>query len=490
MSMDSLRAPVSAGLVLLASELSGCGGSSSPSAPALTAYYVSPDGSDSNPGSIDQPLASLGQAEVLMRSSNAKVTYVRAGTYSGVALTLTSADDGEVWSYYSPDGVDSAILDGGATGPGTGGNVFTLLGASNVSIVGLTIRNFASWGIGIHGGDADPPGGFTEATATADSVIIQDNVIDGGYTRANNGWAGGGIWADGQVTNLTVANNAILNQYGSGVRVGANGDGNSPSDTISGLTVKNNVVLASDLATGDNGAIYVQDQNFASTSLSITNNFIRDYQSAPNLRNATVPARDVAIYLDRGASNVIVSGNVIAPTADPIEIAGGNSTQAFFIGSGHSNSITGNIVDLGSSAWVLNLAYELYHASDIPMTGNRISSNIFIGNWSGAQLSGFFGVDGIAYAAAGAGLTVPAVQDNLYYNYGGGSISASGNVFNDSAPLTGEDPQLSGTTYSLAATSPAKGAPVDFPGIAGSWGPPGYSIPASGAADSPSYATQ
>jgi hypothetical protein len=409
--------------------------------------------------------------------------------YSGTSITLSSADSGETWSYYPADGYDSAILDGGASSSSTGANAITILGGSNITINGLTIQNFREWGIGIHGGAYDSADGYPYTEATANADTITNNIIKNGYTTANDGWAGGGLWAQGQVTNLTVANNVVTNQYGSGIRVGSNGAGGSPNDNISGLRVKNNVLLVTDQYPGDNGTIYVQDQNFASTNMAITNNFIRDYQTNPSIKNSNPNTRDVAIYLDRGASNVTVTGNIIANTANAVVGSTSvSSTQAFFLGSGHNNTITGNIIDLGNDGYILNLAYEYYYSTDPAMTGNSFTGNLFVGNWSGAQESYALGVGPVGYARGAPAPPVdPTCTHNLYFNYGGGTFRTNGNGFSDASPVTGQDPLITGWTYSLPANSPAFSTPVGFPAIAGGWGPPGYAIPQSGT--TPSYAT-
>jgi hypothetical protein len=94
-------------------------------ASADTAYYVAPNGSNSNPGTFAAPFATFGKAQSAMRASSIKTTYVRAGTYfptgfdvgggDTAIVKLTSADSGQTWSYYPFDGIASAIIDGGSS---------------------------------------------------------------------------------------------------------------------------------------------------------------------------------------------------------------------------------------------------------------------------------------------------------------------------------------------------------------------------------------
>jgi hypothetical protein len=480
--------------VYVALSLGGSGAVQAQTAVLPAAYYIAPNGLDSNTGGVNDPFASFAMAQLAMQGSSIKTTYLRAGMYANASLTLVAADSGETWSYYPPDGVDSAVLDGGASAPATGGNLITIIGASNVTINGLTLQNFREWGIGIHGGAYDARAGYPYNVGTADRVTVVNNVFNNGYTTANSGWAGGALWADGQVTNLTIDHNVASNQYGSCYRVGADGDGGQPYDNISNLTISNNACLNSNIGTGDNGAIYVQDQTYVvagtaqSTNLWITNNFVRDYQCNPTSGcNANDPNRDVAIYLDRGAANLNVTGNVIANTANTFPVSGSiSSTTAIFMGSSQNSEIIGNLIDLGSNGWICDVVYEQYDSSD-PTTGNFILGNIFIGNWIGPQTSGALGVLNRAYPGGGQAPQPAEVLFNLYYNYGGGGMSAQGNVFSDAEPVMGQDPLVSGYSYQIAGSSPVYHTAVNLIPITGGWGPPGYVLPENGTPPSSPY---
>jgi hypothetical protein len=410
-------------------------------------------------------------------------------------ITFTSADNGETVSYYPPDGYNSAVFDRGITAMTTFAEnwAFLINGASYFSINGLMVQNFGAWGIGVHGGPADSIGGgsYFTAVGTCVNVSITNNIVQNGYTdnnttNANSGWSGGGIYGSGSTLNLQILNNVVLNQYGSGIRfTPSDSSGNTnPSGNQNGLTIKNNVCLLTNQATGDNGAIYLQDINFNSTGITVSNNFIRDYQSSLTLRNGTSPTRDVAIYLDEGACNVSILGNVIGNTSNPISSPSGSnaSTMPFYSSSGHDNIWKGNIVDLGTTADLMNLDYELDASADPPATiGNVVQNNLFIGNWSGAQQG--YGSGGGPYAYGGGSTSGnPAIANNLYYNYGSGSLSTTGSAGTDSNPTSGINPLISGATYSLASNSPAYSLVGGFTAIIGNWGPPGYAIPPSGTA--------
>jgi parallel beta-helix repeat protein len=68
---------------------------------AAAGFYVSTAGSDSNDGSFARPFASLAQAQLAMRHSTIKTTYVEGGDYYlHKTVNLTAADNGESFLAY------------------------------------------------------------------------------------------------------------------------------------------------------------------------------------------------------------------------------------------------------------------------------------------------------------------------------------------------------------------------------------------------------
>src|ERR1700722_9167479 len=281
---------------------------------AYTGYFIAANGgSDSNPGTISQPFATFAHAQSVMEGSSTKTLYIRAGTYSNTAIYLTSADNNETWSYYPPDGYDTAILDGGSSSSTTGGNPITIDGASNFTFNGFTIHNVQRYGIAIHGGAFEDSTYFPNTVPNVTGDVIENNIINTSYPPAYfESVPFGGILQMGQVSNTAITNNVIENVYASCISAASYGNNPSPNsgNTYPGLVITGNVCLNSNISAGDSGGIYLLDRMGLTIGAIIENNFIRDYQNGARW-NSRAPRRDVAIYLDQGVNGATVSGNVI-----------------------------------------------------------------------------------------------------------------------------------------------------------------------------------
>jgi len=396
----------------------------------VPAFYVSTTGSDSNPGTLAAPFLTLGRAQQAMQNSSIKTTYIRAGNYSPAGsvqspngngvLNIGSSDSNETWSYYPPDGYGSAHITGG----GTITTFMSINGATGVTVNGLDISNFTAVGIYATNG-------------ASNATIINNTVHD--MPKLGIAWDDQGR----AVNNTLVAHNYLYN-------IGFQAIGLFPvhgGGGCNGSTIDSNVIINASTAASDGGSIYMQDLNAtASTNTNITNNYISK-------------SGGVAIYLDDGASNVNVSGNIMIPGAAGLALA--------LIHGGINNVFSGNIGDVSTG---LTGGFVFYQQSATPpgnrgMTGNIWENNILIGAIASGGGNGYVG-----------SLDPPSpltIQDNAYWNSGaGGSLvsTGSGGAGNDTNP-TNENPQITDSAYDIAAGSPVFSSPVNFPGITGGWGP-------------------
>ena len=409
-----------------------------------------------------------------MRSrERGKTVYLREGRYQVTKmLRLTSADDGQTWAQYPNDAMNSAILDASNLSFSAchRSNVILIHGGSNITINGLTIRNFSrGGGITIHGGPRYPDfragGCFVYGkTGPAHGNTISNNIIHNVGNGADNvypwGWFAG-IAAWGNVNNTVINNNAVFDVGGIGISLSVLQMG--PRNGIDNSVVRNNAVLRTNRApgAGDLGAIYVIDRTGSSTGVVLKNNFVRDYGS---------PSRRVkGIYLDDGASNVTVEGNVVS----------GSGTWAIQIHSGNRNRIVGNILDLGSNSPHWALLYQ-NSAGRGNMVGNTIERNLIVARFSSiSELVGNVYFSGYSPN----GFEYPAVEGNFYWNaIEGLRLPVAGDI-RDKAPVF-VNPQLDLPHYAIpeesavhVGTAPFSRQPENW-GTPGFWGPPGYIVPA------------
>jgi hypothetical protein len=426
-------------------------GDGGPTVPIVPAFYVAKNGDDGNDGSVASPFATLGKAQTAMQtSSTIKTTYVRAGSYvlptiadcggSSCGLNLVAADDGETWSYYPPDGVDSADLSGGSTADGTGLVVAVYVSASHVTFDGLSIHNFQYAGINSQGG--------------ADHLLVENCVLFDGYASSNASNAGG-VSCYG-CSNAIISHNVIHDIAQLGVSMSnVNGD-------ISNLLVTGNVLYNTCTANADCGAIYVQDVTATATNIELSNNYVHD----GNTFAALGSNYGAALYADDCTSNVTMSGNVLT---------GRNGSNTTMVHGGSNDHQTGNLTDLASYQQHVAVFQTsgVSGCSSAAMSGNVYTNNVVIGEGGGG-----------GYALlSGSPMHTPTIANNDYYNYGGASISPGSGAYADTAPAS-VDPQLSGWAYAMSPTSPVLAAPVSFPKLVGGWGPPGYVLPETGTAPS------
>ena len=424
----------------------GIGAGAAPSGPG---YYVSPTGNDSNPGTQTAPFATLARAQQAMEHSSIKATYVEGGTYHlSSAITLTAADSGETWQYYPASGVDTAVLDGGnSTAKG-----FDLTGASNVTINGLKFQNFVSKSI--------------EAYSSPGTVIENNDI--GFMTVAPPAGNAGAVCGISVGDHVTVKNNYVHDISSIGIASYAYTRGASNDGTV----ISGNVVLRTVLKSSDDGAIYINDKATGTSGghVTISNNFVGETGGAgfTSLR---------VIYLDDNASNVTVTGNILGPMAAGVAKKRGNF-NAVFVHNGSNNTISGNIIDLGSSSFTDIVAWGYDGGSVAGMANSTFTNNIVVSNFTGSNHvdSGYGNYAYLEAPFSNAPASWFTVNHNVYWNYAsGGQVFSNGNLTNDANPIV-ENPQISGPTYTMAQGSPVYSS-MNFSPIVGGWGPAGFVIP-------------
>jgi hypothetical protein len=363
-------------------------------------------------------------------------------------------DDGQTWSYYPPDGVNSADITGGSSGVGNGAFYIFYGGAANFTINGLKLHNFQYGGIASLGGMSN--------------AVFQNNEIYNEYYVPGAAASPGGITC-ANCLNTHVTHNYIHNTAAWAVKIDAN-----VSHGIDNLLVDYNYVQNNCTGIADCGALYSWDGLFAtSTNVRYLYNYVRDGNTFATLGSNA----GEGIYADDCMSNMTASGNIVA---------GRNGSNTFITHGGNNVHYNSNIVDLATYAR-FNAIYQTSPGTPCvaaTMSGNQYQGNIIISGGGG----GDYGL------LSGAPANPPAISNNVYHQYAGAAIS-SGTVspYVDSNPVS-EDPQLNCWTYAITAGSPVFNSPVSFPaqpagwGAAGFWGPPGFVVPHTGTVPSSPHA--
>jgi prepilin-type N-terminal cleavage/methylation domain-containing protein len=459
------------------------------------AFYVATNGNDSNPGTLASPFATLSKCKTAMENSTTiKTCYIRGGTYypanvgadcsqDSTALRLNNPQDqGQSWSYYPPDGYDSAIIDGGASSATTGLDGGICEGASNITINGLQLQHFEGPFIHVFG----------------NNNIIENNIVHDSYYQPFTA----AIKMDTISQNTHVLHNVVYNVMSNGISAhSCNGGYGGCAQGITNDVVEYNYVYNYCYNDYDCGAIEFQDYDTPrSTNILAAYNYVQD----GDLVGPGGPVNDGggigggrALYMDDGTSNVTYQGNIVT----------GKNNICVQIHGGSNDTYKNNICDIQTPAanqnignTGMNIVYFQNSSQGNGMTNDHADNNIIIGNDPSGGAG--YGVDSAP--------TALEISNNAYHNYvtgptgscyiggmyicgGAGTESSPQNISNlfNPCPVDGAD----SWSFELNSSSTALLAPVNFPqpaddrgdlwGRPGFWGPPGYHISHTGYA--PSY---
>lgn len=343
-------------------------------------FYVATNGNDSNGGTLAAPFATLGRCQTAMRNSGIKTCYLRAGTYTlpSTGLVLTNVDNNETWSYYSPDGLNTAILSG------------TLLAVNTSSI-----NNFNSPASGITiTGLKFTGNSYIVAALEGNNLTFTHNVIDGGNT---NPWYGIDLQGSGNL----VADNTIQNLNGSGAYGIWSAATNSiiESNTIqcnshfgmfffsssSNIAVVNNQILGIGY-TGFNGSGNPPCSTFVSGQGTGVDN---RGSGILFVGNTITHSQGYTIVVNGSASANYISDNTLQADGDPaITLNGGPSTV---IRRNTINSPGGNGMNLGDEH---DFCPRSSTSNNLLVTNNTINSAyepIYLSATQNSQIFGNIG---------------------------------------------------------------------------------------------------
>ncbi|GAA6618341.1 choice-of-anchor Q domain-containing protein [Scytonema sp. NUACC26] len=371
-----------------------------------TVYYVSPDGSDDNPGTSDKPWKSVNYAVGENSAVEAGDTIlVQPGTYSEL-VTLGKSGNSELGDITLKANGDVTLRDPDPVNGGFREGVIQSVGKGNWVIDGFRIEDTSWAGISVR---------------DANNITIQNNHTyntgSSGIIAMPDSYFGGG---EEQVTskNIKVLNNTV--EKANARWQGSRGDGSDdPLKTqeslsiwgVDGFEVANNTVKDGtregiDIKTGSrNGSVhdnYVTGQ----ASISGTN---QGYQGGP------------AIYVDGFSSdtfNVDVYNNVITDNvgdgiviADEVPNQGDVSDIRVYNNLIYGNGLQG--VNSGRGIGVIS------NVRDVEIVNNTVVKNVEA-----------IEVDGSSYVAGGYKPTDIVIRNNIFTDstYRNGLIEDAGNL--------------------------------------------------------------
>jgi hypothetical protein len=406
----------------------------------LSAFVISPSGSDSNACTVAAPCQTLTKCISMMEGSSTKLCYLRgsATVYSVPSqITLNDPTDaGETFANYPTDAICSAKIDGGSTGDGSGDFEIIEVHTSNVTFTGLQFQNFQQAAVKSvgqnHGGIADA--GF----------LAQDNCVTGAHNNGTNG----GPFSTWGAQNMVVLNNVIWNTEGNAVDMHNTQSG----DSWAGADVENNYIANTNSSNPDMGCIYAWDgAELSPGTFTWKHNLCNNSGSLGNINKG--------IYLDDRVSGGTVTYNIVV----------GAGANAFWVHGGTNDTLNCNIWDLTNQGQSYSLGgYQDDGASN--MSGQSFQYNIVInyGSYSQPAIDNLLGGD-----------DVPTFASNIYHNYTGGTLAQGG--ITDTNPLN-EDPLFTVTTgnwsYPLQSGSPYA-SNCSLSEMATAFGYPGFPVPAN-----------
>ncbi|MEU5178940.1 carbohydrate binding domain-containing protein [Streptomyces longwoodensis] len=286
---------------------------------AASAYYVATNGTSSNPGTEDQPFATINQFMAVAQPGD--TVYVRGGVYSiGETYLSKSGTPGNDITIRNYPG-ETPVLDGG----GTAGVAFYYGEAhqgegkgSYTTIDGFVIRNY--WRSGINIGCCTADGSEHK---TVSHVTVRNNVVD----RAGQN----GITFMG-ASDVTVEHNLVG-------RTGWNPDSGSWSSGINlyGVYGKNNVVNGNVTYHNVDVSSHHTDGNGIIVDLSYYNG------GARITNNVSFENGGAGIQLTSSSYGTVVNNTVVENGKEPTYVHGGTGL-GFYGAEAYDNAVVRNNV--------------------------------------------------------------------------------------------------------------------------------------------------
>ncbi len=397
---------------------------------AARTYYVSPTGSNGNPGTLSAPLQTIGYAVSLAQPGTDII--VRAGTYYEAVGIGASGMAGAPIRLYAYGG-EKVIVDGSANSANAN-NIGT--SGAYVVINGFEVQNSKNAGIAVY---------------NTHHVTISNNIVHGSYSAgiASTNWINIGNSHDNVIQGNVVYNNVLQNS----ARTASGG-------WSQGISVSwdNNSIITENTSYNNYGEGI---GTFLSVGVMISNNVVYDNYSVEiyldNAANATVNANSIyntgnsgffrngyqasSIQLARETysqseplANLTITNNVAV-----------NGASGFYYGNyGSGGGIQNSLIANNTFVNATNIA--IYIDPSPGHSGNTYANNIVYENVTGRTL----------VAGTNSGATF---SHNNWFGGSAGYFAGAGDVNADPQFVTSG--MVAATDYVLQPiTSPCRGAGI------------------------------
>ncbi|MDA2251879.1 right-handed parallel beta-helix repeat-containing protein [Bacillus thuringiensis] len=334
-----------------------------------TDYYVSPAGSDLNPGTLNQPFATIQKAANVAKEGS--TIYIRGGVYNQKVRVTHSGASGAPITFQNYQN-EKVILDGSKVKLEDDG-LFTIEDKNYIQVNGLEFRNLKSTKI------SETPIGIY-ITGTGSNIEIRNNYIHHIEANVKNGNAHGiavyGTSSNAQnnLNHIVIDNNEVANlKLGLSEAIAVNGNVDSFEVTDNKVHDNNNIGI---VLIGHEGVSPVAALDQARNGI-VRNNIVHHNSSFNNTSYNEYSAD--GIYVD-GGKEIIIEQNQSYENDLGIEVASEHAGKSASQITVRDNTISNNIMS--------GIALGGYDSQQGYAENNTITNNIIYKNDTRDQESG------------------------------------------------------------------------------------------------------
>jgi hypothetical protein len=338
-----------------------------------TNYYVSPSGSDSNPGTLAAPWATPQHAANVVGPGS--TVYLETGSYAPFNINVSGSASGGFITFTNYPG-ETATIDGTGFTPYYIAGIIGITSQSYIIISGLDIGN------DIDAASGSWPVGITVAGTDSHIQILNNTIHDITTVQGSSDWdegievASGGWEYTGEIDNVIINGNTLYNAPGQGW-----GQTITIAGNVHNFEVTNNLIHDCDgegIDLMDTGDIMGSPNNLHAHNGLVAGNTLYNVSALIN-GNSTVWPDSNPIYVD-GGSNIVIEDNLIYDCDDGVsidnEIGGGHEAAYITVRDNVIHDCLMGGIDMGGSSPATNGG-----EFDCTVVNNTLYNNLNGADW-------------------------------------------------------------------------------------------------------------